>query len=41
MSSQGVALKVKADMTLQHDVRSSDVVFHYTTVSEVAAGSCM
>ncbi|KAM6517587.1 hypothetical protein FSOLCH5_008551 [Fusarium solani] len=34
-SMGGVALKVKVDMTLQHDVRSSDVVFHYTTTSWV------
>ncbi|KAF4493694.1 acetoacetate- ligase [Fusarium agapanthi] len=30
-SGTGVALKVKTDMSLQHDVRRSDVVFQYTT----------
>lgn len=30
--SQGVALKVKTDMVLQNDVRTTDVVFQYTTV---------
>ncbi|KAJ4248453.1 hypothetical protein NW762_012790 [Fusarium torreyae] len=34
-SSGGVAIKVKTDMTLQHDVRKSDVVFQYTTTSWV------
>lgn len=28
-----MALKVKTDMVLQHDVRRTDVVFQYTTVS--------
>ncbi|GAB7352396.1 hypothetical protein MBLNU459_g2826t2 [Dothideomycetes sp. NU459] len=32
-SAGGVALKVKTDMVLQHDVRETDVVFQYTTTS--------
>lgn len=36
---QGVALKVKTDMSLQHDVRRSDVVSQYTTVS-CRLGTC-
>ncbi|KAJ4244005.1 hypothetical protein NW762_014618 [Fusarium torreyae] len=34
-STGGVALKVKTDMSLQHDIRQSDVVFQYTTTSWV------
>ncbi|KAH6977418.1 acetoacetyl-synthase [Ilyonectria sp. MPI-CAGE-AT-0026] len=34
-SAGGVALKVKTDMILQHDVRKEDVVFQYTTTSWV------
>ncbi|KAF7557422.1 hypothetical protein G7Z17_g639 [Cylindrodendrum hubeiense] len=34
-SAGGVALKVKTDMILQHDVRKDDVVFQYTTTSWV------
>ncbi|KAH7142201.1 acetoacetyl-synthase [Dactylonectria macrodidyma] len=34
-STGGVALKVMADMVLQHDVRTTDVVFQYTTTSWV------
>ncbi|KAM0187492.1 hypothetical protein ACHAPI_011127 [Fusarium lateritium] len=34
-STGGVALKVKTDMTLQHDVRKTDIVFQYTTTSWV------
>ncbi|KAJ4043581.1 hypothetical protein NW753_010178 [Fusarium oxysporum] len=34
-STGGVALKVKTDMSLQHDVRRTDVVFQYTTTSWV------
>ncbi|TQS34484.1 hypothetical protein Golomagni_05127 [Golovinomyces magnicellulatus] len=29
----GISLKIKADMTIQHDIRKSDVVFQYTTTS--------
>ncbi|CAK7199033.1 hypothetical protein SEUCBS139899_001701 [Sporothrix eucalyptigena] len=32
-SGTGAALKVKADMILQHDIRKDDVVFQYTTTS--------
>ncbi|CAK7236806.1 hypothetical protein SCUCBS95973_009734 [Sporothrix curviconia] len=32
-STGGAALKVKADMILQHDIRKDDVVFQYTTTS--------
>ncbi|KAL1900145.1 hypothetical protein Sste5346_002455 [Sporothrix stenoceras] len=32
-STGGAALKVKADMVLQHDIRKDDVVFQYTTTS--------
>ncbi|KAI0136179.1 acetoacetyl-synthase [Xylariales sp. AK1849] len=34
-SAGGVALKVKTDMILQHDIRKDDVVFQYTTTSWV------
>ncbi|KAJ9144947.1 Acetoacetyl-synthase [Pleurostoma richardsiae] len=34
-SAGGVALKVKSDMVLQHDIRKDDVVFQYTTTSWV------
>ncbi|KAH7142767.1 acetoacetyl-synthase [Dactylonectria estremocensis] len=34
-STGGVALKVKVDMIIQHDVRTTDVVFQYTTTSWV------
>ncbi|KAM5370010.1 hypothetical protein ACJZ2D_008693 [Fusarium nematophilum] len=34
-SAGGVALKVKTDMILQHDIRKHDVVFQYTTTSWV------
>lgn len=33
MALQGVALKTRTDSVLQHDIRKSDVVFQYTTVS--------
>ncbi|VUC30742.1 unnamed protein product, partial [Clonostachys rosea] len=32
-SMGGVALKVKVDTTIQHDVRPTDVIFQYTTAS--------
>lgn len=32
LTNKGAALKVKADMVLQHDIRKDDVVFQYTTV---------
>ncbi|KAI4598064.1 hypothetical protein KJ359_003873 [Pestalotiopsis sp. 9143b] len=32
-SGTGVALKVKTDMVLQHDIRKKDVVFQYTTTA--------
>ncbi|KAH6871223.1 acetoacetyl-synthase [Thelonectria olida] len=34
-SAGGVALKVKTDMILQHDIRKDDVVFQFTTASWV------
>ncbi|RSM06728.1 hypothetical protein CEP52_005584 [Fusarium oligoseptatum] len=40
-SMGGVALKVKVDMTLQHDIRSSDVVFQYTTILQDTGGIMM
>lgn len=38
---QGVELKVKADMVLQHDIRARDVVFQYITVSPDRAINCL
>ncbi|KAH7142126.1 acetoacetyl-synthase [Dactylonectria macrodidyma] len=34
-SAGGVALKVKTDMILQHDIRKNDIVFQFTTTSWV------